>query len=1015
MIPSNETLELLRHLASRPGHDEVKADYRQLLTTEFGVELSALDFERQVPEVRGRIDALVGRTVFEAKSDLDAEWKDVVRRMPDYLADRERAEGERFAGIASDGLNWAVFELRDGRLEIVKRTTLDPERGGEFLAWIDGGLALKSSLAPDPLTIRAELGRDSVAYRLVDRRLRTLWNALETKPAVYLKRRLWSELLKRVHGRDVDSVDLWFQHTFLVVVAKCVAVAVMGLRSDDPRELLSGRAFETVGVEGAVESDFFDWVVDDEEGVDLVRKIMNHVRRFRLEEVDGDVLKVLYESLIDPDERHELGEYYTPDWLAAKVVRQVVDRPMEDRVIDPACGSGTFLFHAIRRFLTEAEDAGLPAGERAGEVCAHIVGMDIHPVAVIIARVTYLLGLAPAFAERAGTISIPVYLGDAMQLSVTDIMTDKRLTIPVPPPAGEAGRETLVFPDVYCRDAALFDKAIEIMRRGAETGMGRAGVEQALRKKTEQHYRADLTIEQEHGVKDLGETFVTLEKLTREGRDTIWTYVARNLSRPLAFSARGGWASVLVGNPPWVALRHMSEDLQKRFKEMARDDGVYVGGKFATQNDLCALFVVRAVFLYLRSAGKLGLLLPLAALSRGQFEKLRAGSFSSVRVAWDEAWTMDDCVAPLFPVPSCAVFGRRRGTATPMPTTVRAYSGILSRRGADEDEADRKLTVVENTPAPTVGVFSGGSAYRAAFRQGATLVPRMLCLVERRASAKLGYDRSAPFVVSRRSNQEKEPWKSLPPVEGKVEAEFLRPVLLGESVLPHRVFRPFEGVIPVNGDGVVLDSAAAGARGHFELFHWMRNAEKVWNTNSESGGMKFIERIDYHGELSSQFPVASTRVVYSASGMRVAACVVSDETSIIEHKLYWMASRDMDEARYLVAILNSEVLRIGVERYQSRGQWGARDFDKTVFNLSIPVFDQNDEIHAALSSASEEAEKVAALVELPEGMPFQKARAAVREALAEAGVSKLIEDLVARLLNPVKPPPASARRNKKNP
>lgn len=999
MIPSNETLELLRHLGSRPGHDEVKADYRQLLTTEFGVELGALDFERRVPEVRGRIDALVGRTVFEAKSDLDAEWKDVARRMPDYLADREREEGERFAGIASDGLNWVVFELRDGRLETVKETTLDPERGGEFLAWLDGGLALKSSLAPDPMTVRAELGRESVAYRLVDQRLRALWNKLESTPAAYLKRQLWADLLRRVHGRDVDSADLWFQHTFLVVVAKCVALAVMRLRTDDPRELLSGRVFETVGVQGAVESDFFDWVVDDEEGVALVRKVMNHVRRFRLEEVESDVLKILYESLIDPDERHELGEYYTPDWLAAKVVRQVVDRPMEDRVIDPACGSGTFLFHAIRRLLAEAEDAGVPAGDMAGEVCDHIVGMDIHPVAVIIARVTYLLGLAPAFADRAGIISIPVYLGDAMQLSVTDIMTDKRLTIRVPPPAGEAdGRETLVFPDVYCRDGALFDKAIEIMRRAAETGMSRSGVEQAIRKKTEQHYRADLTPELELGVKDLGETYLTLDKLTREGRDTIWTYVARNLSRPLAYSARGGWASVLVGNPPWVALRHMSEDLQRRFKEMARNDNVWVGGKFGTQNDLCALFVARAIFLYLRSAGKLGLVLPLAALSRGQFERLRTGSFASVRVAWDEAWTMDDCVAPLFPVPSCAVFGRRRGTGVPMPKTVRAYSGCLPRRDAHEDEADRALTVIKNAPAPTEGVFTGGSPYREAFRQGATLVPRMLCLVERRVSGRLGYDRTAPFVVSRRNNQEKEPWKSLPSIEGKVEAEFLRPVLLGESVLPYRVFRPFEGVIPINGDGVALDSPTAEARGHFELFHWMRNAERIWGENSRSGDMTFVERVDYHGGLSVQFPISPLRVVYSASGTRVAACVVTDQKSVIEHKLYWMTARNLDEARYLVAILNSETLRAGVERFQSRGQWGARDFDKAVFNLPIPVFDPKNKTHAALASLSEKAEGIAAAAELPEGVPFQKARAAVRAALVEAGTAKRIDDLVALLL-----------------
>src|SRR6185312_7761784 len=110
-----------------------------------------------------------------------------------------------------------------------------------------------------------------------------------------------------------------------------------------------------------------------------------------------------------------------------------------------------------------------------------------------------------------------------------------------------------------------------------------------------------------------------------------------------------------VGNPPWVAYRYMSADLQKRFKELANGEGVYVGGRFGTHNDLSALFTVRAAHLYLRAAGRLAFVLPLAVLTRGQFEKFRAGRFTSSNIAWDEAWTMDDSVAPLFPVPSCVV------------------------------------------------------------------------------------------------------------------------------------------------------------------------------------------------------------------------------------------------------------------------------------------------------------------------------------------------------------------------
>jgi hypothetical protein len=1007
MTDNPETVSILRHLHSKPGHDEVKADFRQLLVVEFGVALTDLDFEKRVPEVKGRIDALIGRTVFEAKSDLDKEWGDVERRMPDYLADREREERQHFVGIASDGCKWAVFELAGGKLVKVKETILNPEEAGLFLAWLDGALALKASLPPDALTIRSELGNGSVAYHLVNARLRALWDRLKSERAISLKRRLWAELLKLVYGREIESDALWFQHTFLVIVAKCIALAVMQMREDNPKRLLSGEAFTAAGINGAVESDFFDWIVADAEGEELVRRIMAHVRRFRLAEVESDVLKILYESLIDRDERHGLGEYYTPDWLAAKIVKATVTAPLEQRVLDPACGSGTFLFQAVRHYLREAEEVGQAKDLRATEVCAHVVGMDIHPVAVIIARVTYLLALAPTLATRKGALSIPVYLGDSMQLSISQLMAGKELVIRVPPPqAGEGksgekdenGREQLDFPDTFCRDPALFDKTIDRMRTGSESNMTRNQIEAAITRITEQHYRADVTAEQKWAIKDLGKTYVTFDRLRREGRDTVWAYVARNLSRPLAYSSGGGWAHVLIGNPPWLAYRHMSPDLQTRFKELAKGEMVYVGGKLATQNDISALFTVRATMLYLRSGGRLGFVLPMAALTRGQFDPLRRGSFHTSRIGWDAAWVMNDDVQPLFPVPSCVVFGRRTAVSKPLPDKVRVYLGTLPYRDAPEDVADKQLKVLESAPALETAQHSGGSSYRKHFRNGATLFPRLFVFVERQQMGRLGADPSAPFVVSRRNNLEKKPWKDLPSIANRVEKEFLYPVLLGESVLPYRIFKPFEGVVPVTDKGDVLDAAAALARGCDELHGWMSKSEAAWNEHRATE-ISLVQQFDYYGKLAAQFPIAPLRVVYAKSGTLPAAAILRDQKTINENRLYWSPVASENEAKYLVAILNSETARKRVEAYQSRGQWGARDFDKVIFNLPIPRFDSKNKIHAALAKAAADAEKIAAAIELPEGVKFQRARGLVRTALTKAGVAKRIDDLVAQLLD----------------
>ena len=997
MSLSEATLDLLRNLARKPGHDEVKSYFAQLLIEEFDADRASLQFEKRQPEICGRLDALIGRTVFEAKRDLDRELPDVTRRMPDYLSNCEREHGEPFVGIASDGRRWIVYEMSGGALVTLKEMVLDAEQGEAFLAWLDGVLALKGSLPPDGLTIRAELGPDSIAFKRVDRELRALWEELSEHPAEALKRQLWADMLKLVYGREVEDQSLWFRHSYLVIVTKCIALAVMDLPEQDPRRMLSGEAFASAGITGAVESDFFDWMVATPAGEALVAKVMAHVRRFRLREVESDVLKILYEALIDASERHGLGEYYTPDWLAAKVVRHAVDRPLEQRVLDPSCGSGTFVFHAVRRFLAEAEDAGLEPHLRAAEACKFVAGVDIHPVAVIIARVTYLLALAPVLARRAGGFSVPVYLGDSMQLSIKQDMVEKELVIQVPPPpAGAGNREQLSFPETFCRDPGLFDKAIEAMRAGSLGSRSREQVEAQLTRETEQHYKRDISKEEALAIKDLGATYETFHRLRLEGRDTIWSYVARNLSRPLALASGGGWANVLVGNPPWVAYRHMSADLQKRFKELAKGERIYVGD-IPSHNDLCALFVTRSSHLYLRPSGRLAFVLPLAALTRAQFAKFRTGQYASYNVAWDEAWTMDDSVVPLFPVPSCVLFGRKRAIGKATPATVLAYSGALPMRDASEELADLHLGVPKHVDAPETAQRDGGSPYRKSFRQGAILIPRMLVLVERKALGRLGANPEAPSVVSRRSTLEKEPWASLPAIEGNAEKEFLRPVLLGESILPYRVFQPFEGIVPVGAKGRIHNSGKAADAGFPNLSTWLERAEQTWDLHGK-GNRTFAEQLNYIGQLSAQFPIAKLRLVYAKAGSQPAACIIRDERAVIDHKLYWTKPDTEQEAHYLCCLLNSEVTRARAEKYQARGQFGARDFDKVIWNLPIPRSDPKNKLHLQLAAAGAEAEAAALSVELVEGEKFQRARKRVRDALIEQGIAAKIDSLVEKLL-----------------
>ncbi len=162
--------------------------------------------------------------------------------------------------------------------------------------------------------------------------------------------------------------------------------------------------------------------------------------------------------------------------------------------------------------------------------------------------------------------------------------------------------------------------------------------------------------------------------------------------------------------------------------------------------------------------------------------------------------------------------------------------------------------------------------------------------------------------------------------------------------------------------------------------------------------MTLVERWNYHNELGAQFPLSPLRVVYAASGTIPAACLLRAMPSVIEHKLYWSSFADDDEALYLAAILNSEAARSRIAGLQSRGQWGARDFDKVIFTLPIPRFDNAASRHADLANTAREAEVAAASVSLPENTRFQRARGLIRGALIEAGIASRIEGLVARLV-----------------
>jgi hypothetical protein len=65
--------EIVFELVSRPGHEKIRALMYEILVYGLGAASTDIQFERPLPEVRGRLDALLGQTVFEFKRDLRRE------------------------------------------------------------------------------------------------------------------------------------------------------------------------------------------------------------------------------------------------------------------------------------------------------------------------------------------------------------------------------------------------------------------------------------------------------------------------------------------------------------------------------------------------------------------------------------------------------------------------------------------------------------------------------------------------------------------------------------------------------------------------------------------------------------------------------------------------------------------------------------------------------------------------------------------------------------------------------
>jgi SAM-dependent methyltransferase len=954
---------------------------------------------------RRRIDVEVGSAVIELKKDLRLGNVRVegAAQLASYMTDRTSALGRRYAGVLSDGCEWLLFSLDEAGAPVqVASFQVDStaEASTDLCVWLEGVLATGTSISPTALEVRRRLGAGSSGFQLDLTDLHRLYEMSRDRSEVRLKRELWARLLTSALGTSFDDNQaLFVEHTYLVMVAGLIAHSAVGIPVFDgltsARGLLDGSLFRQIGISGVVEPDFFDWPALTAEGSGFVMTLAKRLGRFNWSDVDHDILKVLYESVIDRDTRFRLGEYYTPDWLAEKIVAEVVSEPLSQRVLDPACGSGTFVFWAVRRYLAAADEAGMSPGDGIAGVVGHVFGMDLHPVAVTLARVTYVLAIGRERLRGRRQFAVPIYLGDSIQVSQSASVASPHGMTVLTSDGSELFSPELHFPDGVIADPESFDRLVsELADRATRRLPGDPIPEITALLDRYRVAAADRVY--------VIESFRALCALYDDGRNHIWGYFVRNLARPLEFARPTSRVDCLVGNPPWLAARFMPQGMRAKFTSMSRDRGILTGHH--AQRDLAGLFVARAVELYLKDSGAFGFVMPFATLSRGQYAGFRTGDFTNpgsvLHARFEAPWDLTGIDPEPFPVPCCVVLGTAdrdlRSSCVSMPTDGVAWEGVIPGEAARWSEVEAELRIHDNFIAVASLVFA--SPYGDLFRTGAPLYPRVLLAVQDAPAPAIGMPVGRRMVESRRRAQENAPWRSMAPLRGSVEEEFIRPVHLGETMLPFRALEPQDFVLPVSDQGI-LAVDGDGLDTFPGLDDWWRSAEAAWLANArETNRLSLVEKINYVRALSSQFPIGSQRVVYSKAGSHLVSARVTDGRTLIENGLYWASVGSVSEGRYLTAILNSRVLGDLVRPYQARGLFGPRHFDKYIWLIPIPVFDSSAPAHLALVDLGEAGEATAVAVDVT-GMGFQRARRRVRAALEAEGVADLLDAAVRELIS----------------
>lgn len=930
----------------------------------FGVQYQDIALEHHIVmskvQKHGYIDALIGDLIIEFKRNIKTKTGANIEQLQNYM--RDMPDSHRYIGMLTDGIDFRTYILDEtsGIKEFDSFNIVSADAEAAHL-WLDAYLFSRQEIEPTADDIVQRFGINSPTFQLAYQTFAGLLRQIENRNEINVWRLQWRALLSKVYGSDIGDDELFIRHTYLSQFAKLLAFTSLNgsANRNDLESIVDGKAFSSHGVDNIGENDFFSWILLDDiraQSLDLLNAISIELRIYDLNAIRQDLLKQLYQNMVDPKTRHDLGEYYTPDWLAQLTLREIEYRYPQS-LLDPACGSGAFLFNAIRRLA----DGGLTGQELADFALSNIMGIDVHPLAVTIARVNYLLALAGHINTGNGNGEpqpVPVFLADAL-IRPLESRSEKSVTIPVDPSFDELFHIPL---DAAAADAGKLTKTIQRMDQFAKLVPDPKQMTDyvALFKQSLGDIYGEPTdpILSNHWTSNLR----LLAELIHDGRNGIWSYILSNLSRPLVMAENG--FDIVVGNPPWLAYRYIQRtDYQDEVKNLYSYYQLIESGdvNLFTQMDLSSLFFAHARDRYLKNDGVLAFVMPRSVLTGAKQHRLFQRQGISRILDFKD-------VAPLFNVPS-AVLILSPGAAAQQDIPTKSYRGRFGKHELPLSAAKPQLSMRE-----TVTRFVDSavrSPYHDLFAQGASLVPRNLCFV--RPTGTIGgitvetdpeLDKAA-----------KAPWKGVR-LWGSAGQIYTYGALLSKHLLPFGYQKLNMVILParLNAEGVLemrneIMDIARDLRPQ-DIENWFQKLFDTWERHKKSQ-MIFAERLNYHGYLTKQNIKDRYRVIYNSSGTHIASCVLDidiDELRVyrrrvqgivIDSTCYHYTAPTENEAHYLCALLNSPFVNKGIKAHQPEGLWGARHIQRTPFEAcSIPLFDATDSDHLELARLSQAAHAI---------------------------------------------------------